>query len=261
MPSCTGTRPSGCPDRPGRQPDGRVPVHETDELQQRRGAERVGDRGVRRTGPRPSVSRPTGGCSRGRAPMPMTTGSCRTGGTSRSSPAMRLAGQALPRLAGVGVDDLTHVDLYSCFPSVVQIAVRGSASTARSAADRHRRPELRRRPVEQLRDALDRHDGRAPAGGRRRGGPVHGQRWLRDQARVRRLLAPARPPRRSATATCRPRSTPSPAASSPRTTPGAVIVETSTVMHDRDGNPGAGVAGHASSTTAAGPGPSAPMPI
>ena len=41
-----------------------------------------------------------------------------------SSPAMRLAGQACLELAGVGVDDLTHVDLYSCFPSAVQIAVR-----------------------------------------------------------------------------------------------------------------------------------------
>ena len=43
--------------------------------------------------------------------------------------------------------------------------------------------------------------------------------------------------RRSATATCRPRSTRSPAASSPRTTTAPVTVETSTVMHDRDGNP------------------------
>ena len=41
-----------------------------------------------------------------------------------SSPAMRLAGRAALDLAGVGVDDLAHVDLYSCFPSAVQIAVR-----------------------------------------------------------------------------------------------------------------------------------------
>ena len=27
-------------------------------------------------------------------------------------------------LAGIGVDDLSHVDLYSCFPSAVQIAAR-----------------------------------------------------------------------------------------------------------------------------------------
>jgi acetyl-CoA C-acetyltransferase len=38
------------------------------------------------------------------------------------SPAMRLAGRAALDLAGVGVDDLAHVDLYSCFPSAVEIA-------------------------------------------------------------------------------------------------------------------------------------------
>jgi acetyl-CoA C-acetyltransferase len=39
----------------------------------------------------------------------------------RSSPAIRLAGRALFELAGVGVDDVAHVDLYSCFPSAVQV--------------------------------------------------------------------------------------------------------------------------------------------
>jgi len=40
-----------------------------------------------------------------------------------SSPAMRVAGRAALELAGVGVDDLAHVDVYSCFPSAVQVAV------------------------------------------------------------------------------------------------------------------------------------------
>lgn len=40
----------------------------------------------------------------------------------RSSPAIRVAGNRCLSLAGVGVDDLAHVDLYSCFPSAVQIA-------------------------------------------------------------------------------------------------------------------------------------------
>jgi acetyl-CoA C-acetyltransferase len=40
----------------------------------------------------------------------------------RSSPAMRVGGRRALELAGVGVDDLAHVDLYSCFPSAVQIA-------------------------------------------------------------------------------------------------------------------------------------------
>ena len=38
------------------------------------------------------------------------------------SPAMRTAGRRALELAGVGVDDLAHVDLYSCFPSAVQIS-------------------------------------------------------------------------------------------------------------------------------------------
>jgi acetyl-CoA C-acetyltransferase len=38
------------------------------------------------------------------------------------SPAMRLAGGRALALAGIGVDDLAHVDLYSCFPSAVEIA-------------------------------------------------------------------------------------------------------------------------------------------
>lgn len=38
------------------------------------------------------------------------------------SPALRLAGAAALAMAGVGVDDLAAVDLYSCFPCVVQMA-------------------------------------------------------------------------------------------------------------------------------------------
>jgi acetyl-CoA C-acetyltransferase len=38
-----------------------------------------------------------------------------------SSPAIRSAGRAALDLAGVGIDDVAHVDLYSCFPSAVQI--------------------------------------------------------------------------------------------------------------------------------------------
>lgn len=39
-----------------------------------------------------------------------------------ASPAIRLAGRAALDLAGVGVDDLGPVDVYSCFPSAVQVA-------------------------------------------------------------------------------------------------------------------------------------------
>jgi acetyl-CoA C-acetyltransferase len=38
-----------------------------------------------------------------------------------SSPAIRIAGARALELAGLGIDDVTHVDLYSCFPSAVEI--------------------------------------------------------------------------------------------------------------------------------------------
>ncbi len=38
-----------------------------------------------------------------------------------SSPAIRLAGQKALAMAGVGIDRIDYVDLYSCFPSAVQI--------------------------------------------------------------------------------------------------------------------------------------------
>ena len=38
-----------------------------------------------------------------------------------SSPAIRAAGRAALEHAGAGIDDIAHVDLYSCFPSAVQI--------------------------------------------------------------------------------------------------------------------------------------------
>lgn len=38
------------------------------------------------------------------------------------SPAIRLAGAGALHLAGAGIDDVAHVDLYSCFPSAVQVA-------------------------------------------------------------------------------------------------------------------------------------------
>lgn len=38
------------------------------------------------------------------------------------SPAIRIAGRRVMELAGVGIDDLEWIDIYSCFPSAVQIA-------------------------------------------------------------------------------------------------------------------------------------------
>ena len=39
-----------------------------------------------------------------------------------ASPAIRTIGSAALAHAGVGIDDIAHVDLYSCFPAAVQIA-------------------------------------------------------------------------------------------------------------------------------------------
>lgn len=39
-----------------------------------------------------------------------------------TSPALRVAGRAALDLAGITTDDLAHVDVYSCFPSAVQVA-------------------------------------------------------------------------------------------------------------------------------------------
>jgi acetyl-CoA C-acetyltransferase len=39
-----------------------------------------------------------------------------------SSPAIRIAGERLLQLAGMGIDDIELIDLYSCFPSAVQVA-------------------------------------------------------------------------------------------------------------------------------------------
>lgn len=38
------------------------------------------------------------------------------------SPAIRIAGRRALELAGLGIDEIDHVDLYSCFPSAVQVA-------------------------------------------------------------------------------------------------------------------------------------------
>ena len=39
-----------------------------------------------------------------------------------SSPAIKAVGEATFSMAGVTVDEITHLDIYSCFPSAVQIS-------------------------------------------------------------------------------------------------------------------------------------------
>ncbi|NED60884.1 hypothetical protein G3I15_08115, partial [Streptomyces sp. SID10244] len=43
-------------------------------------------------------------------------------GALDASPAIRIAGRRALELAGIGIDDVGIVDLYSCFPSAVQVA-------------------------------------------------------------------------------------------------------------------------------------------
>ena len=76
------------------------------------------------------------------------------------SPAIRTAGRKVFELTDTGPDDMAYVDLYSCFPSAVQIG----ATELGLGLDRELTVTgglcFAGRPVEQLRHALDRHDGR-----------------------------------------------------------------------------------------------------
>ena len=56
-------------------------------------------------------------------------------GELHRSPALRIAGQRALELAGYGIDDVAHIDLYSCFPSAVQVA---AAELGLLVADPHR---------------------------------------------------------------------------------------------------------------------------
>ena len=104
-----------------RQPDDLVPVHEAPLLEQP-GRPGLGAHPLLGRGAPSGPGCPaTAGCSCTPAPRPSTTGTCRTAPTCSSSPALRLAGRDAFALAGIGVDDLAHVDLYSCFPAAVQI--------------------------------------------------------------------------------------------------------------------------------------------
>lgn len=50
-----------------------------------------------------------------------------------SSPALRTAGRDAFTLAGIGADDVAHIDLYSCFPAAVQIGAIELGLTAAGA--------------------------------------------------------------------------------------------------------------------------------
>lgn len=52
------------------------------------------------------------------------------------APAIRLAGRAVFELAGITADDIAHIDVYSCFPSAVQIAAKELGLGSGVGADR-----------------------------------------------------------------------------------------------------------------------------
>ena len=142
--------------------------------------------------------------------------------TFARTPAIEIGGRRALALAGVGIDDIALIDLYSCFPSAVQLGAT-SLGLDPYAADRQ----------------LTRTGGLAFAGGpwnnyvmhaiatlmadlRERPGerrPGVGERRIRDEALVRRVLVRSAGHRVSGTSRRRPRSTPSPATSSPNPTP------------------------------------------
>ena len=121
---------------------------------------------------------------------PTTTGSSASARTCTPHP--RSASRRAPRWTrrAPASTTIAHLDVYSCFPSAVQIACRElgiDPFADDAAADGDRRADVRRRAREQLRDPRDRRAGRAPARGPGRAGPGDRRRLVPHQARRRHL--------------------------------------------------------------------------
>ena len=96
-----------------------------------------------------------------------------------SSPAIRLASRHALSLANVAIDDVAHIDLYSCFPCAVQIAAAEIGLPIygpRPASDPHGWPRFRGRARQQLRESRHSDNGHEAAL-RRRHGLVTGLGW------------------------------------------------------------------------------------
>ena len=130
------------------EPHGRLPVHEVHGLDHGR---RHGGRGPARRATRPAdalgiAARPAGVPARLARTRPIRSTSpsipiCGARRRWRTRPTTALAS------AGVGIDDVAHLDLYSCFGSSVNF-MRDALGIARrrpAAAHRHRRPAVPRR--------------------------------------------------------------------------------------------------------------------
>ena len=193
----------GDPHGLARQPHGVLPVPEAHVRQHRRGSSRGGAPVLLR-------GRQRGRCARRPDGVPPRGGrGARSLLLQRALVARRLARASRPRSAtrspppASRVDDVARFDLYSCFPSAVQVAMRalGLARRRHAPAHRYRRSRLRGRPGEQLSDPRDRAHGRTVA---RRSGQLrlhHRARLVHLEARDGRLVGNAArrrvPPRRS----------------------------------------------------------------
>ena len=171
-----------------RQPDDRLPVSEVHELEQRRRHGGGADHVLGRAGQRARRARGPLGVRALRRPTATSTSSSAIAGRS---PRRRRSSSADARaLELAGIDHRRHRHRRPVLVLPVGRAARRAEPRARPRppADPHRRTVVRRRAVEQLRDARHRHDDERPArpAGRARTGV--GQRRLHHQARVRRVL-------------------------------------------------------------------------
>jgi acetyl-CoA C-acetyltransferase len=106
------------------------------------------------------------------------------------SPAIAAAGTAALTHAGATIDEVAYVDLYSCFPSAVQIAADALGLDTAARAHAHGRADVRRRPREQLREPRDRDRCREAARGSGRARAEHRAWLVRHEARRPGLLRP-----------------------------------------------------------------------
>ena len=158
-----------------------------------------------------------------------------------TSTAMRSRAVAPSTWPGIGPADLRHVDLYSCFPSAVEIAARelglaetrdltvtGGLTFAGGPWNNYVTHAVATM-VERLRS-------------RTRVRAVHRQRRVPHQTRLRGLLIRAARPTGSGTWRPRRRSTGSRRCEPAGDVDGTMTLEAYTVMHDRDSNPETGIA-------------------
>ena len=186
------------------------------------------------------------GLPAGAAATRPTTGSSPSASNYHTSPAIRAAGARALSMAGVAIDDVAHFDLYSCFPSAVQIARDmlgiapddprpltvtgglpyfggpGNNYVTHSIADDGR--EAARRP----RAHRSRHRATAGTSPSTRSASTRATRRARDGA-ARRPSSTRRPSTREPHP---------PFADAPA---GAATIETYTVLFDREGAPARGI--------------------